>query len=139
MIWYLSFSVWPTSLSTITARSILCCCKWHYGIISFVSMDEQYSIIYMYVYIFLWRWEVKFSGINISTTGRHMHRTQTQLTEWLPLIRSKKPVYNEYLLCAHTGEGAYTNFMQWSSHTCAHTHTVLFLHAVDEKGNAQAD
>ena len=119
----------PLGLSCVVAN----------GIISFFSMAEQYSIIYTYVYIFLWRWEVKLSGINIPTTGRHMHRTQTQLTEWLPLIRSIKPVINEYLLCAHTGERAYTNFMQWSSHTCAHTHKVLFLHAVYEKGDAQAD
>ena len=40
IIWYLSFSVWLTSLSMITSRSINCC-KWHYFILQKVTLVFQ--------------------------------------------------------------------------------------------------
>ena len=50
MISYLSFSVWHFSLSVTVSRSIHVAA---YGIISFFSMAEYYSIVWMYHIFFI--------------------------------------------------------------------------------------
>ena len=56
-MWYLSFSVWLTSLSMIISRSGLSCCKWHYssghGWATFSSLHFTYTHIYIYVYKYM--------------------------------------------------------------------------------------
>ena len=47
-IWYLSFSFWLTSLSMIISTCIHIAAN---GIISFVFVAEQYSVIYTYEYL----------------------------------------------------------------------------------------
>ena len=50
LIWYLSFSVWLTSLSMIISSCIHIAAN---GIISFLFTVQQYSIVYMYHIFFI--------------------------------------------------------------------------------------
>ena len=50
VVWYLSFSIWLSSLSVIVSRSIHVAAN---GAISFCTMAEGYSIVYMYHIFFI--------------------------------------------------------------------------------------